>query len=193
MKMYVVTEPEKIADAYEALARRLTAGGEPREANIASQTGKEPVTVHWHPQQGMWVFLEPNRLENRFSCAYGLDEPGTKNKLTIACEINIQRQTPNRQVVGAFARDADDSDKVHLIHSGKMSGGAAGSGKFAFVDSYKGNFWNIFWEPRTKFEYIVIGSVTDDDLLEKMASFVRQVADFKAKGATEKQLATSAR
>jgi len=178
MKLYALSDPDEIGGAYALLSRRLKEDGETRETTIGYQGGNETVSVEWHSNEGFWVLLAPKRIENRYWCAYGLDEPHPGSLLPITCEINIPREGVDRRIGGAFARDTD-SGELFLVHSGKVGGGRAGIGMENFLDNYRGTFYWLYRKTGGKDEVILVGGLADEDLRVKIGCFIREVAEFK--------------
>ena len=78
----------------------------------------------WHSNLQFWVMLAPDRLENRYWCAYGTEDPTKQSMVSITCEINPPHFGVNRLCAGLFI--SDSSGSVYLAHSGKVGGGRAG-------------------------------------------------------------------
>lgn len=174
--MIAITDAAQIANLYGSLAAAVTIGAEPRATTIGYQSGSERATVHWLADIGIWVMLEPDRMENRYWCAYGLEEPHPGSLLPITTEINIPRHGINRQVAGVFA---EENGSHFLLHSGKVGGGRPGIRKEAFLRFYVGPQTRVEWPDRQVLDYLVLSDLSAPSLFTDVARFVRQVADFK--------------
>lgn len=178
MKLLALTEPTDIAPVYARMAERLLEGSEPRQTTIKSTAGTQAATVFWRPDLGIWFVLDPERIENRYWCAYGIGEPHATKTQPIVCEISVPKEGLDRKVAGIFARDAHDGNKHYLLHSGKVDGGRRIS-KDTFLDNYQGQYGTVLWDGG-KQEYARISAVEGPEFCQKIASFVHQVAIAKA-------------
>ncbi len=173
-----LTDKSEIAKAFAVFSRRVIQGGEQVNCIIGYQGGSESAELTWHSKQKLWVFLEPERLENRFWCAFGIDDPTSNAMVSITCEINPPYSGINRQCAGLFI--ADSTGSIYLAHSGKIGGGRKGIGKTAFMDSRnKNNVVPVQFPDKKDADYIVIGGINDSDFLAELAAFVHGVSEFK--------------
>ena len=173
-----LVDQKEIEEAFALFSQSVTKGGQQVECVIGYQGGSETATLVWHSDVKLWVMLEPERIANRFWCAYGTDDPTAHSMVSITCEINPPRLGINRQCAGLFI--IDSAGAVHLAHSGKIGGGRAGIGKAAFVGSRSQNdLVPVMFPDKQEWEYIVIGRIDDADFLLDVAKFVHAVAEFK--------------
>jgi hypothetical protein len=173
-----LVDEKEINEAFAVFSSHVTEGGKQVQSVVGYQGGNEAVTLTWHADKKLWVLLEPERLINRFWCAFGTDNPATASMVSIACEINPPRIGFNRRCAGLFI--SDSTGAVHLAHSGKVGGGRAGIGKTAFLSSRdKNDIVPVIFPDGQKFEYIVIGRIDDGEFLADLAKFVHAVAEFK--------------
>lgn len=175
--MMALTTQDEISDAFARLSQILALGAVPRPTTIGWLGGYEKTNVLWHPDAGMWVLNEPERLENRYWIAYGLDDPQPSGLHSISCEINIPRCGVNRRVAATFA--SDPYGAVYLVHSGKVGGGRRGIGKEAFLADYPDTLVRVTWPDGLDLPYIPITSLSDANSKHNIARFVRRVAEFK--------------
>lgn len=178
-----LVDEREIDAAFALFSRTLLHGGEAVESTVGYTGGSEVATVTWHTGHKFWALVEPNRVANRFWCAFGTTDPTVAPNVPITCEINPPRTGYNRQCAGLFVRDSTGS--IYLTHSGKVGGGRAGIGKAAFISSrHKNDIVPVEFPDGKEFEYIAIGRIDDSDFLTDLARFVHAVADFKcqAKG-----------
>lgn len=177
MTLKAISDFDGIREAYALLATGLSEGGETRITSIGYKSNNEQVTVIWHSDVRMWVLLEPERLDNRYWCAFGLEEPRTNSLLPIACEINIPREGVNRRVAAAIAEEPNGT--LTLVHSGKVAGGRKGIGKDAFLNYYDGGLVNVDWADGRRSACIPVTKLSASDMKRAIARFVRCIADFK--------------
>ena len=171
-------EKHEIDKAFAVFAQRVTQGGEKVNCVIGCQGGSEPAQVTWHSEKKLWVFLAPERLENRFWCAFGTDDPTADSTVPVACEMDAPRAEVNRRCTGLFI--ADSTGTIYLAHSGKIGGGRTGIGKTAFMDSRNSNdVVPVQFPDKKEIDYLVIGGIHDSDFLSELAQFVHSVAEFK--------------
>ncbi|MBI1904384.1 MAG: hypothetical protein HYS13_25085 [Planctomycetia bacterium] len=176
--MRAITDRQEIARAYALFSRLVADGGTVLERMVGYQGGSGLAQLLWHVDLQMWVLLEPNRIENRYWCAFGIDDPYPASMLSITCEINPPREGIDRKCAGLFVRD--ESGNVFLAHSGKVGGGREGIGKTAFLES-RGNddVASVLFPDGEERDYIILGRIDDPVLRRRLADFVRSVAQFK--------------
>jgi hypothetical protein len=119
---------------------------------------------------------------NRYWNGFGLFAP-SKPAQIITVELNIPTETNGQQVAGFLARDAD-TDRVYLMHSGKVGGGRPGIGKSAFLAWSKLPRVPVIDSTGSERFGIVIGSIEQSVIPATVDRFVRLVADFKARAAS---------
>ena len=140
--------------------------------------GTEQAAVRWHPELKFWVMVKSKRLDNRYWCAFGVDDPHESNLLSITCEINPPHAGSDRQGAAVFVRS--DNGTIYMAHNGGIGGGRPGVGKAAFLKYYGDDTLDIVtWPDRQEFDYIIIGALDDDELPVHVAEFVHKVAEFK--------------
>jgi hypothetical protein len=173
------TGGNEIATAFAQFATHFDAGAEALDCAVGHQGGNESATLRWFHDLGFWVLLEPERIDNRYWCAFGVDDPHGQSLVSISCEINPAREGTDRRCAGLFVRS--DNGTVYLAHSGRVGGGRLGIGKQTFLDYYGHDTLDIVtWPDLRTGNYIVIGALDDDDLRADVARFVHKVAEFKA-------------
>jgi hypothetical protein len=109
--------------------------------------------------------------------AFGYFAP-KKTVQTISVEVNIPTDSNGEQVAGFFANDPT-SGQTFLMHTGKVGGGGKGIGKNAFLAWSKQTPVPVFDQLGKRRLGVAIASIREDTLIERIANFVRQVADFK--------------
>jgi hypothetical protein len=153
---------------------------------VGYQGGSELADLLWHEDLQIWVLLKPDLLDNRFWCAFGVDDPQSTSMVEITCEINPPRDGVDRRCAGLFV--LDHGGNVVLAHSGKIGGGRAGIGKAAFL-SYTGNadIVSVTFPDGDEYEYIAIGRIDDPDFRQRLTNFVRTVSLFKSEAVGESE------
>ena len=168
----------EIDEAYTFFSRIVLEGGEQVESVLGYQGGSVTATLTWFSDKKFWVCLEPERIENRFWCAFGTEDPTANSTVNIICEINAPRVGFNRMCAGLFI--SDNSGSVYLAHSGKVGGGRPGVGKISFMSAYDTNdIVPVVFPTKKEFDYIVVGRIDDLDFMTDLARFVHAVAKFK--------------
>lgn len=124
---------KEIDEAYAVFSQSVTSGGEQVQSIVGYPGGSESAMLTWHSNLQFWVMLAPDRLENRYWCAYGTEDPTKQSMVSITCEINPPHFGVNRLCAGLFI--SDSSGSVYLALSGKVGGGRAGIGKAALRES----------------------------------------------------------
>ena len=173
-----VVDEKEIAEAFATFSQIVTKSGRQVECVIGYPGGSATATLVWHPDKEIWIALEPERVGNRYWCAFGIDNPLVYSMVSITCEINPPRIGYNRQVAGLFI--IDSTGAIHLAHSGRIGGGHPGIGKSAFMSSRDQNdVVPVRFPDGGESNYIVIGRIDDSDFLDELANFVHAIADFK--------------
>lgn len=132
---------------------------------------KMKIDAHWSNDLGIWV-VNRELEHDRFFNAFGIHKPDANSNLSVACEINIQKDGLNRNVAGAFAKDLEGN--VYLIHRGSIGG----QKKQEFFDKYHGKTAQI-QDGDIKTEAVVLGGLNDPKLPEHVRNFVFEVAKIK--------------
>ena len=173
-----VIDEEEIAEVFAAFSQIVAKGGQQVECVIGYPGDNASSTLVWHLDKKIWIALEPERVGNRYWCAFGVDDPLVYSMVSITCEINPPRIGYNRQIAGLFI--IDSAGAIHLAHSGRIGGGRPGIGKAAFMSSRNQNdVVPVRFPDGRESDYIVIGRIDDQDFLDELAGFVHAVADFK--------------
>ena len=82
--MFAVTDREAIAQAYRQFAQLISQGGATVHRMVGYKGASEPGDLRWHADFGMWVLLLPERIDNRYWCAFGVDDPYPASMLSTA-------------------------------------------------------------------------------------------------------------
>lgn len=176
--MYAIIEHHEIEEAFRRLEHCVSENGERFEGVIGYQGATETANVWWHKKLQIWVWLQPDHIENRFCCSFGVEDPHVEHNLSVVCEFNPPRKGFNRRCAGLFVKD--DSGNVFLAHSGRVGGGRRGIGKESFLKYRgRGGIQAVVFPDGKELDYIILGRVNDPALRDKLAEFVRLVAKFK--------------
>ncbi|MFA0832627.1 MAG: MrcB family domain-containing protein [Methanobacterium formicicum] len=135
------------------------------------QGGQEAGEVYWSDLLGIWLMTR--KIENsRYWNGFGIKEPSEGAGLTITTEINFPIQGIDRRIAGAFVTDGN---QIYLAHRGKLGGNF--SKKF-FDENYTGN-WTTVQDGNQQTEIVLIASLDDEKLPEKVSQFVFEVERMK--------------
>jgi hypothetical protein len=177
--MRAITERGQVAQAYAAFAQAISQDGVAVERMVGYKGASELAQLLWHADLRLWVLLQPERLDTRYWCAFGTDDPYPASMLSITCEINPPKEGIDRRCAGLFVRD--DGGVVYLAHSGKVGGGRAGIGKRAFLDHWgQDEVVSVLFPDGEERDYIILGRMDDRGFRAALARFVHSVARFKA-------------
>lgn len=172
-----VTAEARIAAAMRVVERTLRKGATRFRRMIGTQGGHTHAPVYWRPRDRLWCCFT-HQLEDRYWCAYGIQDPTTSDNLSIAVEINPPLRGFRRQVAGLFVQD--DVGRKYLAHTGRVGGGRKGIGKTAFLSSCAGpTFADVRWPDGLTSEVLVVAEVGSRRFIQQVAAFVHEVASFK--------------
>ncbi|WP_309693745.1 hypothetical protein [Armatimonas sp.] len=175
MRLVKLTEAEDIANAFEKMSSTIIQQGVARDITIGYQGGNETVTAYWHPQLNFWSRLDSAVNPDKIFCTFGTGEALVGQTHAITIETNLFKEGGSWAIGGAFAKDLV-TGKVHLVHTGKISG-SKGINMNNFLDRIpNGKRWTIH---RIKKEIIKIGSIEDDDFVPCLHDFILDVEKFK--------------
>lgn len=133
--------------------------------------------VYWRPEELVWGLFEVLESESKYWIAWGVENPD--GNINITLETNPPLEGFSRRCSAAFLRD--DKGRVVLGHSGRVGGGRRGIGKKAFLRYTDLNSRMLVQWPDGKYtEYLRIGEIGGADLKTGVATFVHEVARFKA-------------
>jgi hypothetical protein len=178
MSLIALTDHKEVNLAFKEFWSHFESGGERFEKEVAVQGGTSPATLFWYPDLKFWA-MQPQKLETRQWCAFGVDNPADLATVPITCEVNIPLEGIDRRCGGVFVRS--NNGTIYLAHSGGIGGGRIGVGKAAFLSFYGDETIDtVTWPNKTTSEYIVIGALDDDEFRKSIADFVYKVAEFKA-------------
>ena len=112
--------------------------------------------------------------------AFGL-EPQENRSNNILVEINIPVRGKNRRIGGAFGIDRI-TNKVLLLHRGKVGGGRPGIGKEAFFEWVEATYpqrIKTVQDGDRHTKMIFVADLDPDQLLLSLLDFIRLTAAFK--------------
>lgn len=139
------------------------------------QGGQETGEVYWIDDLGFW--LMSRKIEgSRYWNGFGIEEPSEGKGLTITCEINFPIEGIRRNVAAAFVKD--DEGSIYVVHRGNLGGNYS---KKDFVDKYNGE-WTQIQDGDRQTNAVLIGSLSDPKLPEKVRNFVLDIVRIKADG-----------
>ncbi len=182
MSLIALTDARNIAVALAEYKRHFETGCEILERQVGSLGGSADATLRWFPEQGFWA-MEPQRMETRYWCAFGVEDPHDVSSVSITVEINLPTEGTDRRCGGVFVRS--NNGTLYLAHSGGIGGGRVGVGKAAFLTFYGDETSDtVTWPNKQTAEYLILGALDEDDFRQSIADFVHKVAAFRrqAKG-----------
>ena len=178
MRVVPLTTKKASDEAFGRLRQQLLDGATAFKRRIGFKGGSVEVQLYWRAADRFWVHLDPGRLDNRFWCCYGVQDPHSIDGLHITVQINPPLRGFDRKIAGVFVEGP--GKRVYLAHTGKVGGGRKGIGKDTFLDFLPGpTFAAASWPDGEESEVILVAALGDSRLPQQVASFVLEVARFK--------------
>jgi len=185
MTLTPLIEPDEIRKAYETFAKSMRKGGISHTTNLGWQGDNTKAVVFWHETLGIWSCFDPEMEDNRYWCAFGIQDASKLTSLDITCEINTPKEGINRQIAGLFVRDNDGN--VYLTHNGNLRGGRKGISGTTFRKYFQSDqFVNLAWQDGVESKNILIGRLEDPELPYQVNHFVKRAYRFKEQVVTSK-------
>jgi hypothetical protein len=179
----VITDREESRVAFDLLTRTFVQNATAfRSHAVGWPGGSKRFDVYWHSPYEIWGTLQPvppgEKGAGRFWNCFGIADPLREPMLSITVEINPPHQGENRNIGGAFLRNADG--QFFLGHTGKVGGGRPGVSQESFLTFYQDGPWRSVTAPRGPRRFVVFGPIDDGTgFLEPLSRFVHTVARFK--------------
>ncbi|MEZ4959206.1 MAG: hypothetical protein R2830_05260 [Saprospiraceae bacterium] len=171
----VIEDKEWLQELQEKFLEKLKSQtDEVRYPVLGHQGGSWKDEAHYSIKNDIWFC--GFEAENRYWNGFGRGEPIDGLNANITCEINFPFEGINRRIAGAFAQD--DFGNIFILHRGKIGGGRRGIGKSLFQEQYRGKFEDAVDGDRIT-EFALIGDIESDNLIQQIASFVREVHRIK--------------
>lgn len=180
MTLTPLVKKKEIKEAVDSFTKYMSKGSKPLTSTLGWQGGNVEAEVFWNESLGIWSHFDPDGIDNRYWCVFGVQNPFKSSNLSITCEINFPKEGINRRVAGLFVRDYKGN--IYITHSGKVGGGRQniGASKFrTFVQHDQ--FVDVTWEDGTESERILIGRLEDPELSNQVNNFITKVNNFKEK------------
>lgn len=182
MNLSVLSEEDRICWAQEHLKERfqarttekicckITHGGSGSPGTLPNRL----MVLLWAKDKDYDLWFYPSEhLQNRHWNGFGVEKPRENGRASLICEICVPYKGIDRKVQGAFAQDEDG--KVQILHRGNFRG----ISKKDFKTEYKGT-WVTARDGDQENEFVLIGSLDEDDLPLKVAAFVKEVNRIKS-------------
>lgn len=180
MALKPLVEETEVEEALKLFAGNMSKGSVSLDTTIGWRGGNIKTNVLWNEKLRLWSCFEQEIADNRYWCAFGVEDPSKKTHLIITCEINFPKKGFNSKVAGLFVRD--DSGNIYVTHSGNLRGGRKGISKSKFIPFVERDlFVDVTLEDGTEYERILIGRLEDPDLPTQVNNFVKRVYEFKEK------------
>lgn len=178
MTLTPLIERDEIQKAYKTFAKSMRKGGISHTTNLGWQGDNTKAVVFWNETLGIWSYFDPEMEENRYWCAFGVQDASKLTSLDITCEINIPKEGINRRVAGLFVRD--NKGNVYITHNGNVRGGREGISPSNFLTFIQTDqFVDITWQDEHESKTILIGRLDDPELPKQVNHFVKKVKHFK--------------
>jgi len=186
MQLTAITSLRRVEKLVEQFRDRLRSIETEDERKVGNPSSTSICTVDIHRDHGFWVVLDDRSIDTQTWHVFGLindrlDTPDST--LEHVCQINFSYEGDVGRVGGLFAQD--QRGNIYITHSGGVGGGRAGIGKNAFLDFLAERTHDLVpvevdvaRAPPT--QRLVLCDLDDPLLPQKIARFVRLVADFKA-------------
>lgn len=152
------------------------------EKAVGFQGGNKIESLYSHGEGQLWCVLttvDDVPIPRTWN-AFGIYQ-AKRRMQSITVEINIPTENNSAQVAGFFAKDLS-TDRVCLMHNGRIGGGKLGIGQKAFLSQSLVALKEVSVANGTSRLGIAIGFVDDPDLANKISRFVKIVQDFKENG-----------
>jgi hypothetical protein len=173
-----LVERQEIVDAWTTFCEQMKRGSDSVERVIGWQGGSEKHTLYWHAEAGIWCAFDSHVDDSYHAGRYGTIDPRRPSNPIHVCSINLPKEGPDGRCGGLFLRDQESV--VYLTHSGKVGGGRTGISKTGFVSFYTdGEPVIVPWSRRNTIRVFMLGRIDADDLVPKVAQFVRTVERYK--------------
>jgi hypothetical protein len=181
--MLLLVESTGAKRAAQAQLKRNLTGTLQRQGmrNIGFPSGNRNETVWSDGDDTLWCAFgsaEDEKIPRRWN-VFGIFD-GSASSLDISVEINIPTTGNSGRVAGFFARDAA-TGHVLLMHDGRIGGGRPGVGKEAFLAWSRAPLVPVTDGAGDIRHGIVVGHIEGEDLADRVWTYVRLVADFKAR------------
>jgi 5-methylcytosine-specific restriction protein A len=165
--------------AQEAMERTVTAALTSQgKQRIGHRGRKIEHVVYSNGNDELWCafMLDEDAATPRRWNAFGVFN--SSGDQTITVEINIPSEEDSARVAGFFARDPA-TERIYLMHGGRVGGGKRGVGRDKFLAWSKEPLDDVKKTDGTKRAGIVVGDIAAEDLPSRLWRFVRLVKNFK--------------
>jgi hypothetical protein len=177
----MITETKEKHAAQRLLERNLKQVLKgPETCSIGIRIGNTEQKMYSAGEGRLWVVfggVNKDSTLHRYWNAFGIYQPGASSQ-SIAVEINITTEDNSRQVAGFFARDVE-SDKIFLMHTGKVGGGRKGIGKSAFLRYSKAKLVEVCEDGGAIRDGIIVGELGHPNFARQVEAFVSRAQRFK--------------
>lgn len=130
----------------------------------------------WSEKLGIW--WTTYSLHNRYENAFGVEEPkwNTGYGHSIPSVIDVPFHGINRRIGGVFA--VDESNKLYLLHRGRIGGGRKGIGKTLFLANYRGK-WVSVQDGDSVSRLALVAALDSERFPYQVANFVHELQRIK--------------
>jgi hypothetical protein len=179
MQLELVDNKQEIRNAAEQYRRELLREAIPfRGIMVGFRHGSNKMTVYYRKADNFWFSWFNS--DNKYWVGFGLGYPKAPT-VTILAELNVAYEGNSRAIGAAFGKSGKN---IYLLSRGKLSGGATGVGKNAFLDSIKDTRFMKLKDaqrgPATAFEKVLpLGLLGKGDIPKGIKEYLGQVWEFK--------------
>ena len=188
----VVDSRTGIADAVRQIKNAFREGGREVRQRVGYPGGSVVARIHWLPRLGVWAML--GTLEQRYWLAFGIDPPNDRRSVPICLEINVSKAGVDRRVAGVIGRtflmpaegeragpaeQRAETDRLYLLHRGRIGGGTRGVGNELFWSRYGVGARLVESNREEPSRVAVVAEIGSQDFLRDVAAFVYQVVNMK--------------
>jgi hypothetical protein len=172
-----VSEKDVLAKANGKIFSILKhASNSPTRSRIVFRPDHRDENTYWNPREKFW-FASAEESDH-YWFPLGLANPAGGKSLRIALEVNTPTR-PKHGRAGLILRDG--SGKLYLAHTGRVGGGVKGVNRDSFLAHYSLSRREVVTYDDGKIA-ILLGDIEKADLVENLASYVHEVAEFKKTG-----------
>ena len=178
MSLTLVTDEGISENVFNEFAAQMQVDAEPILTNVGFRGGSVDIEVFWRERDAIWSAFEEKKVEGRYWCVFGTENPKDFQSVSITVEINPPLGGINHRYAGVFLRDADGN--FYIGHTGGLRGGYPGVGRSAFLAYYPQESREVVvWPDGRAKEVIIVGVLGQDDLPDRIRDFTFEVQSFK--------------
>lgn len=180
MALVALTNADEIAAAFHTMAGRLQQGADilPRHVNWPGPDPGGDLSIYWHPTAHIWALAEEvGGHHPGYWFGFGTQNPINESVLAPDMQLGLYREGTRRHCAGVFARD--DEGRIFAMHKGRFQLNLTQITPAAFREAHQDlDTQDVRW-PHALANYFVVADVNDPTLLDRVATFVNVVVQYK--------------